>query len=306
MRSSRAIGVLVGLLMLSLALPAAARSPEEQVERGLSEFQDLEFSSAIASLELVVRSNDSSPSQKLLALELIAISHLSLGHTRRAKAAFTKLVAMRPDYELRNHDDSPKVIAVFEAVRAQYRKSLPASARYEEPARHEEPVSEPEEDAKLSLSWGGEIDARSGRRLSISVLATGNAPTSMTLFWSAGDEDYRRARMRLGKDRLWRVRIRLPKRRDDYELAYFVEAEGPAGELVGDLENEDRPRSTWVTGRGRPANERNLTKNAWYGNWKVWAGVGAVALLGGTTAILSSGSDQSSGSLPPGRITLSP
>lgn len=293
--------MLIGLMMLALALPADAKSPEQQVERGLSEFQDLEFASAIVSLELVVRSNDSSPSQKLLALELIAISHLSLGHTRRAKAAFAKLVALRPNYELRNHDDSPKVIAVFEGVRAKYRKNKPVAERPEKLV-----PDEPAEGDELSLSWRGEIDARSGGRLSVSVIAGGSAPTSMTLFWRAGDEDYRRARMRLSKGELWRVRVRLPKRRDDYELALFVEAEGPAGELIGELENENRPRSTWVTGRGRAANEENVTKNGWYGNWKVWAGVGAVALLGGTAAILSSGSDQSSGTLPPGRITLSP
>ncbi len=131
-------------------------------------------------------------------------------------------------------------------------------------------------------------------------------PTSMSVFWSVdGESEFRRLRMRRGNGDTWKGRVRLPRSRDDYELTYFAEAEGPAGEVIARVGDDDDYESYLIFGRGQ-AGARNSKKSSWIGNWKVWAGVGTVALLGGTVAILRSGSDQFEGTLSPGRITLSP
>ena len=109
--------------------------------------------------------------------------------------------------------------------------------------------------------------------------------------------------MRRYKGSRWRAKIRLPAEADDYELAMFVEALGPAGELVANLGDEASATHHRVSGRGSPSKSDD---GAWYGSWKLWAGLGAATLLGGSVAILSSGSDLREGSLSPGRITLSP
>jgi hypothetical protein len=256
------------------------------VEQGLSEFQNLDFAQAIVTLEAVVRASEATPSQRILALELIAISHLSLGHSKRAEAAFERLLNLRPDYELRNHEGSPKVTAAFETVRRRRGTEITPKAE------------------ALVLSWQGVPVAKAGKRLSISVHAASGSPTSMRLFWRAGGESgFVAVEMRRHKGPLWRGRIRLPKNQEDYSLAFYVEAQGPAGEIVARLGDANSPASHPVSGREMRAGTQN---GAWYGSWKLWAGLGAATLLGGSVAILTSGSDLREGNLPPGRITLSP
>ena len=273
-------------LLLAMA-PAHAESPDQQVEKGLSEFQNLDFAQAIVTLEAVVSASEATPSQRILALELIAISHLSLGHSKKAEAAFERLLNLRPDYELRNHEGSPKVTAAFETVRR--RRSAKTSPKVAE---------------ALVLSWQNVPDAKAGKRLTISVQVASGSPTSMRLFWNAGGESgFTTAEMRRHKGPLWRGRIRLPTNHDDYSLTFYVEAQGPAGEIIGRLGDANAPASHPVAGREMRAGTQD---GAWYGSWKLWAGIGAATLLGGSVAILTSGSDLREGNLPPGRITLSP
>ena len=288
-----AIAVL-GILLLGLSPRAVfAQSPDQQVEKGLGEFSDLEFAKAIASLEVVVDAPDATPSQRLLALELIAISHLSLRQTKKAEEAFERLLALRPEYELRNHDGSPKVIALFEAVKLETVKRR---------SRKPEPAAVASE--RVRLSWQGLPSAKAGKRMMVVVDAEGSSPTSMELLWKVrGDSEFEVAEMRRYKGSRWRAKIRLPAEADDYELAMFVEALGPAGELVATLGDEASPTHHGVSGRGSPSKSDD---GAWYGSWKLWAGLGAATLLGGSVAILAAGSDLREGSLSPGRITLSP
>ncbi len=285
------LGAISALVLGFCHAPVYGQSPDQQVEKGLSEFQDLEFAQAISTLEVVLQTSQSTPSQRILALELIAISHLSLGRSKKAEAAFERLLTLRPDYQLRNHDGSPKVSAVFEAVRR--RRSKVSS---------QEP--EPEDVKPLVLGWQDFAEAKAGKRFEILVEATGTAPTSMRLFWRAGvDAEFREEAMRRQKGRQWRARIRLPKSPNDYQLAFFVEAEGPAGEVVARLGNAASVTRHPVSGRKMPTGTQG---GAWYGSWKLWAGIGAATLLGGSVAVLSSGSDLREGNLSPGRITLSP
>lgn len=268
-----------------------AQSPAEQVEKGLSEFQDLEFAKAVTTLEAVLSSSQATPSQQILALELIAISHLSLGRASKAQAAFRRLLELSPDYELQNHDGSPKVIDVFESVR----KELAAEA-----------ASGGDTNARKSLllSWTPPTKAVAGKKVSLIVVANGPAPSSMILWWKSGeDARFAQAPMRRVEGIQWRARLRLPKSPNDYEVSFYVEALGPAGETQGTLATRDEPASLVVGGR---ASGGKSSGTPWYGNWKVWAGVGAATFLGGTIAILGSGSDPREGSLSPGRITLSP
>tara|TARA_R110002096_G_scaffold436038_2_gene665752 strand:- start:6887 stop:7780 length:894 start_codon:yes stop_codon:yes gene_type:complete len=289
----------LGMLLLGLSPRAVfAQSPDQQVEKGLGEFSDLEFAQAIASLEVVVDAPDATPSQRLLALELIAISHLSLRQTKKAEEAFERLLALRPEYELRNHDGSPKVIALFEAVKLEVVKL--------ETVKRQSSKTEPDRLAskRVRLSWQGLPSAKAGKRMMVVVDAEGSSPTSMELLWKVrGDSEFEVAEMRRYKGSRWRAKIRLPAEADDYELAMFVEALGPAGEVVATLGDEASATHHRVSGRGSPSKSDD---GAWYGSWKLWAGLGAATLLGGSVAILASGSDLREGSLSPGRITLSP
>jgi len=292
----RVASAVIALLLVALAAPAWAQPPERQVEQGLSEFQDLDFAKAIVTLEVVVSAADASPSQRLLALELIAISHLSLGNEKRAESTFARLLRLRPDYELRNHEGSPKVIGVFERVR----KRLQTPPKKPAPP----PLPPPPARVATTLRWVSLAQVNAGKRIAFEVSTEGPAPTSMRLWWKrGGDGNYQREPMLRLRDGLWRARIRLAKSSEDYELFLYAQALGPAGEIISGLGNAESPSERSVVGRAVTGKRDD---RPWFRSWKVWAGVGAATFLGGAAVVLSSGSDLREGTLSPGRITLSP
>ncbi len=287
----RILLMVVGIVLLWSAPASAQRSmgaPQTQVERGLSEFQELEFAKAIATLEPVTLAAEATPSQRLLALELIAISHLSLGDGPGAEVAFERLLHLRPNYQLRHHDGSPKVSTVFEKVR----RRVVVAAEPTQPKERRNP--------KLVLSWKGLDSSRAGKRVTITLHAAGPRPMEIRLWWKpAWASRYRALPMRLYKESRWRARVSPQARRQSYEILFYAEALGPAGEVIASVASSKDPAKHKVLGR-------SSSNRAWYRSWKVWAGAATVAVLGGTAAILSTRSDGQEGSLAPRRITLSP
>ena len=280
----RSILMAVGIVLWLWSAPASAQPAQTQVERGLREFQELEFAKAITTLEPVTLAAEATPSQRLLALELIAIAHLSLGDEMRAEVAFERLLHLRPDYQLRHHDDSPKVSTVFDKVRRRLTRSS-------------EPLALPT--PKLVLSWHG-LRSPGGKRVTITVNAVGPVPMEIRLWWKpAWASRYRALMMRPYKESRWRGRLSPQARRKGYEILFYAEALGPAGEVLARLSSAEDPTKHKVAGR-------SSSNQAWYRSWKVWAGATTVAVLAGTAAILSARSDGQEGSLAPGRITLSP
>lgn len=276
----RALVIAVASLWVCASPGLASAEPvDARVERGLSEFQDLEFAAAIQTLEGILRVAEATPGQRILALELIAISHLTLGRVAEAKEAFTRLLRIQPNYELRNHDGSPKVESVFEDARRELARLV--------------------RETQLSLAPMGTIG--SGQRIRFVVSTQGSEPKAMRLFWkAAGERTYKSAAMRRSRANRWRVGIELPERSSEHRVLYYVEAMDLAGSVVASLGKKEEPAFLSV-----PASRRKKSGKAWYKRWPVWAGLG-VALGAGTAVVLSSGSSLREGSLSPGRITLSP
>lgn len=297
------------LIALALAVPmrlpgplgpteAHAQPAQTRVEKGMGEFRDLEFAAAIATLEEVLERGDATQSEKLLALELIAISYLSLGNVADSRRAFAQLLKLDRNYVLRNHDGSPKVESLFESVRA----GMPV----QEPAGEGTGPVETEAPEPASLAPGPSKDARAGRRYDLVVGSKGEGVKEVLLFWRPEPStSYQSKAMRRSKGK-WRARLALPDSKVDYQLQYYVLAKGVAEQTLATLGSAERPVSVAVVGAD-PAlvGGGGKKSSAWYTRWPVWAGVGAV-VVGGSIYALSSGSDEQQGALSPGRITLTP
>jgi hypothetical protein len=111
---------------------------------------------------------------------------------------------------------------------------------------------------------------------------------------------YQSSPARSAGERRWRAAIKLDGARRAYALEYYVEARGPGGGVVARIATPDAPLALEISpgggeGGGRP----------WYGRWYVIAGAAAVA-AGTTGAIIIATDGPSDGTLPPGRVTVSP
>ncbi len=302
--SARRIALLVLALVLldfaSYGVPLAhAQSVEERVEKGVGEFQDLEFAAAITTLEAVLKLGAATQSQKLMALELIAISHLSLGKVDKSRDAFRRLLTLSPDYVLRSHDGSPKVQSVFDEVRASMKKQGTGESKTGDGSGSQEAV----ESKTTELRPGRNKPARAGRRFEISVQSRGPAPQEVVLYWRTDPAAaYQTQAMRRGKS-AWLTKLALPASTSDYSLQYYVVAKGVAAQSVASLGQEQSPLELAVASSSSAGGRSE--GGSWYTAWPLWAGVG-IALAGGSALLISSGSDPQQGALSPGRITLTP
>jgi hypothetical protein len=272
------------ILLIAAAAPiAAAQSMQERLDTGLAEFAELEYEQAIRTLQPLRRDPTATRSQRLSALEVIGISFVILGDDGRAREAFQDLLAIDPGYQLRHDDGSPKIRDFFAAVRRAYVPGFDA-------------------DARVQLQLGAPGGAVAGRRVEVEVevLAGAERAKEILLRWRRrGVLGYEAAPLRRIEGALWRARFTPPASPVGYVIDYYIEARGVAGGSIGRVGGPETPLGLSVAA-GREGSERR-----WYQRWYVVAG--GAALVGmGTAALLFGGGGADSGSLEPGRITLTP
>ncbi len=278
-------------LLMVVALPTFVRAQQsggademaERLAEGLAKFSELAYEDTIRTLGSVHRDPRATRSQKLSALELIAISSLILGDETRAKEAFEDLLAIDPGYQLRHDDGSPKIRDFYNRVKQSYVPGFDPNAR-------------------VQLELGAPVGATAGRRLEVETrVLSGKAQVlEIIVKWRRrGVLGYSEAPMRRGDGDLWRARFGLPASAAAYVIDYYIEARGPAGASIGRVGGPETPLGLTVAA-GSASGGRS-----WYQRWYVVAG--GAAVLGGVTAALLLSRDDSapSGSLAPGRVTLS-
>ncbi len=294
-RTSRMTVVMIALFTLSSvsergsahaqgAEPSATESMAERLARGKKEFADLDYEAAIRTLGALHRDPSATRSERLSALEIIAISTLILGDKPRAEEAFEDLLAIDPGYQLRHDDGSPKIRDFYTAVKASYVPGFDPNSR-------------------VQLEFAAPSGAIAGRKLEIDarVLGGGEQVGEMVLLWRRrGVLGYVKVAMIRGDGDRWRGKFVLPASELAFVIDYYLEARGPAGGAsLGRVGGPETPLGLSVgAGRGE-------VSRSWYRRWYVIAG--GAALLGmGTAALLLSGQGDAapSGSLEPGRVSL--
>ncbi|HUH04178.1 MAG TPA: hypothetical protein VML75_19405 [Kofleriaceae bacterium] len=268
----------------ALAQPSASDRVNERLARGLELFGELEYRDCIRALAPVPKDSTATRAQRLRALELIGLSYLILGEEARAREAFEDLLAIDPGYQLRDDTGSPKIRDFFDAVKRAY-----------VPGFDSEHVSE--------LAHSAPVGAVAGRAVEVVVEVSRGADhvkSMVMLVRRRGVLGYSKPiELRRLADARWRARFDAPASEDAYVLEYYVEARNIAGGGVGRVGGPETPLALTVAAGHQP-------QRPWYQRrWYVIAG--GAALVGiGTALIVTSGGDAPDGTLPPGRVTLSP
>lgn len=279
--------IAVALLCATCAVASAqepAPTMQQRLDTGLAEFARLEYEKAIRTLQPLRRDPTATRSQRLSALEVIGISLLILGDTAGSTEAFEDLLAIDPGYQLRHDDGSPKIRRHWDQVRRRY-----------------VPGFDPE--ARVQLQLGAPSGAVAGQRVEIEteVLSGKAAVVDLVVRWRRrGVLGYRTAQMRRVKGSLWRARFVPPASPTRYVLDYYIEARNAAGGSLGRVGGPENPLGLSLAPGTR------VRRSPWYKRWYVIAGGAAAVGIGASALIFAGSRGADSGTLEPGRVTLTP
>ncbi len=261
------------------AQPADARA-KKLLDAGERFFADLEYGKAIKVLLPVARDPAASRARRVRAWELIALSRFILGDRGGARTAFERVLDADPGFQLRDDSGSPRIREFFDEVRADVLGAATSA---------------------VDLEHAAPRAGTAGTRLELEVRATrGGAAVVevVVLHRQVGVLAYDSAPARSVADDRWRARLELSSSRRTYSIEYYVEARGPGGSVLARIATPDAPLVLEISPGGGES-------RAWYGRWYVIAGAAAVA-AGATGAVILATGGPSDGSLPPGRVTVTP
>lgn len=278
--------VVVAAVMIAAVAPAGAQSPDAKARAALAAgerlFADQEYRKAIKVLVPVTRDGAAPRAVRVRAWELIALARFIDGDEGGARDAFERLLEADPGFQLRDTSGSPRIRRFFDQIRAEV---VPVGAAAEVDLEHAAPRA-----------------AQAGARAEFELRVTRGADevrTVVVLHRRVGALRYDEQPARAVADDRFRAAVRLPAARRGYTLEYYLEARGAAGAVLERVAGPDAPLSVEV----RPGGDSG---RPWYGRWYVIAGAAAVA-AGATGALVWAASDRApDGSLPPGRVTVTP
>jgi hypothetical protein len=272
-------------LLFALFSPAHADAPkvEQALSAGETFFDEQEYAKVVKVLRVVLSDTDATRAQRLRALELTALSHLILGDEAEARTTFERLLDIDPGYQLTDQSGSPRIARFFDEVKKDVVPGFDA-------------------DLVAVLDHAAPPEATAGRRLEIDLRATSGADNvkSVVLFWRRrGEQDYREVAAAFRGDARWRVRLTPEASREAYAIEYYVEGRGLTDQTVARVASPEAPLAIAISA-GTGSARKPL-----YKRWYFWAGVGGVAALA-TGAVILGTSGPDDGTLPPGRVTVTP
>lgn len=277
------LAVMVALVAAAPRAYADEARVEELLAAGEDLFDEQEYDKVIRVLRPVLSDTATTRAQRLRALELTALSQFILGDEAAARVSFERLLDVDPGYQLRDRSGSPRIRTFFDQVKREVVPGFDA-----------ERVAE--------LDHAAPPSATAGRRVELDVRATRGAEhvkEVVLLVRRRGEQDYRAVAGGFRGDARWRIRLTPEASRDEYAIEYYVEGRGLAGEVVARIASPEAPRSITITAGGGSAGR------PWHRRWYVWAGAGGAAvLITGAVILATSGTDD--GTLPPGRVTVTP
>ena len=281
--------IVVVITLIAIALGAIARADvgpaaiETYLERGQKLFDAQDYGSVIQTLGPVTRDVRATRSQRLRALELIALSELIEGDQGAAKATFERILDIDPGYQLRDPSGSPRVRAFFDDLKKQL---IPGY----------------DPNAGADLEHAVPTAATAGRPLEIDVRATrGNVFDIVVATRRRGELGYKLTPASPRGGGRWRARITPDPSPRSYVLEYYVEARDAGGAAMARIASPDQPLEIALAPGGGPV----ATVRPWYSRWYVIAGAAAVA-AGITGIAVFETRGPGPGSLPPGSVTVTP
>jgi hypothetical protein len=277
--SSCAVGI-VAPRAVHAAPDAGARSRKRLAE-GRKLYEEQEYRRAIRELAPIGRDPAATRSQRLEALELLGLCWFILGESVAAREAFEDLLAIDPDYQLREASGSPKIRSFFERVKKSY-------------------LPDYRPDARVALEHAAPASAMAGRKLELLVDVTSGQDVvkELTLHWRRrGVMAYSSTPLRNVNDNHWRARFTPPADTASYTLEYYIDARDLASRSVARIGGPETPLALPLT--GAPSESPS-----WYQRWYIWVGATALVLAGTSVYLVTTSDSAPSGTLPPGTVDL--
>lgn len=234
-------------------------APAEVLASGKALFEEQEYKRAVRKLSALVDDRSATPTLRVQALELIALSYVILGQEKRGVEAFWRLLEIDPRHELTQDFDARKIREVFQRVRDQF---FVAGLAHQPPAT-----------------------ARAGDKLELAAEVTeGDALVKgvTLLARKQGEPVYAPAPFRQNGGNRWLLRWPPPPSGSPYVLEYYLEAQDIGGRLIGLQGNPGAPLTIAVEPGGSSVAASRSTP--WYQRWYTYAGGGFLAGVG--TALL--------------------
>jgi len=259
-----------------------AQAFEKFLAKGQELFADQEYAAAIQALSPVTRDARATRSQRLRALELVALSHFIKGDEGAARATFERILDIDPGYQLRDTSGSPKIRAFFDELKKQLIPNF-------------------DPNAGADLEHAAPTAGTAARVIELEVRATrGNERVFEIIVATRrrGELAYHTMGALPRGDGKWRARVTPPSSSKPYVLEYYVEARDAGGAPIARIAAPDTPLEIALAAGGSE-------KRPWYGRWYVIGGAAVVA-AGITGLVIVANQGPGAGSLPPGSVTVSP
>ncbi|MBL8952206.1 MAG: tetratricopeptide repeat protein [Myxococcaceae bacterium] len=241
-------------MLLTVALWVTLGS-DPLVRRGAALFDTLDFEGALASYERALTVRLGSSDELVEALLGVGLCEATLGNDARAKLAFSRALAVKPDVQLEGADISPRQRAPFDAARAEA-KGRPAVRIEHTPPRTFPPGAPVTLSAEVVNDWQGLVTGarlvfrREGQGAWEEVAVTGPGPFSPMLPVLGGGA-----------------------------VEYYVQAVGPGGSPVSSWRSAEDPMRVRVA---EPADDgAPLYQRPW-----LWVVVGGVVAAGVVSAVV--------------------
>ena len=280
----RAIAVILALVIGGVAVADTPRAAAiaARLSAGEKQYADQDYAAAVKTLMPVTRDPAATRAQRLHALELIALAQFIRRDEAAAKDTFERILDIDPGYQLHDDSGSPRIREFFEQIKRQLVPGYGEAAELD----HAAPQS-----------------AQAGRKVEMDVRAVRGAQAVtdvVVMIRRRGEMQYKAIAAAPHGDAQWRATWSLEPSRSAYQLDYYVEAHGPAGEAVGRIASPEDPLPLAVAA-GTAAEHPH-----WYTRWYVVAGAAVVVGGATTAAIFGARGGAGPGSLPPGTVVVSP
>lgn len=126
----RLSSVLIPTLVLGILgqyAPAFAQRPSSILRSAIREYYDARFEEAAASLERLLAQPDLAAEVKIEAMQYLGFCCVGMNDKERAKAIFSQILDLRPDYQL-PPNTAPKIGRVFQAALDAWKAAHPPAA----------------------------------------------------------------------------------------------------------------------------------------------------------------------------------
>lgn len=281
---ARALVILLLMCNVVRADDVGPQAIETYLERGKKLFEEQEYTAAIQTLAPVTRDARATRSQRLRALEVIALAQFIRNDKAAARATFERILDIDPGYQLRDTSGSPDLRAFFDDLKKQL---IPGF----------------DPNAGADLEHAAPTAGAAATPLEIEVRVTrGNVFDLVLATRRRGELSYATTALTPRGGNRWRAHLTPPASTKPYVLEYYVEARDAGGGPIARIGAPDQPLEIALSAGG---DTPVVTRRPWYSRWYVYAGGAAVAAgIGGVIVAATRGPDP--GSLPPHTITVTP